>query len=105
MEAYKKVLVVGLVLTIAIVGLEPILADGFSSTFCGMTIEELQECESAVKKENAALPTEKCCSGIKDADFKCLCDNEGMAALYGVDIGKAMELPGKCGIKKKYKCN
>ncbi|KAI4298372.1 hypothetical protein L6164_031943 [Bauhinia variegata] len=105
MEALKKVLVVGLVLAFAIVGFEPMLANGFTGTFCGMTKDGLDACKPCVRKENPTPPSPACCSALKKADFECLCRNKEVAVFYGVDLEEAMKLPGKCHINKSDQCN
>ncbi|XP_061354940.1 putative lipid-transfer protein DIR1 [Gastrolobium bilobum] len=105
MEAYKKLMIVGMLLVIAMIGSKPILANGQS--FCHMSKEGFKACMPSVSGENPVdPPTSACCSAIAKADLKCLCryKDSGLLTFYGVDPNEAMQLPVKCKLVDSFSC-
>ncbi|XP_027355366.1 putative lipid-transfer protein DIR1 [Abrus precatorius] len=107
MEAYKKVMMVGMLMAIVMIGSTPMLANGQYSSFCHMPIEGLKACLPCVSGDNPIdPPTSACCSGIAKADLQCFCHykDSGLLSIYGVDPTKAMDLPVKCKIVDSFHC-
>ncbi|CAI8618521.1 unnamed protein product [Vicia faba] len=101
MEAFKKLLVVGMLLIIG----NAILSN--SMTICNMTREERKSCEPYVTGENnLRKPSRACCSATANADLECICSykDSGLLYLYGIDPKQALELPHKCKLKVSVHC-
>ena len=99
MEPYKKVMIVGLLFVICMIGSEPMLANGQS--ICNMPPNGLKACLPSVSGDNPVDPPyPACCAALAVADLKCFCryKNSGMLSIYGIDPNKAMALPGKCKV-------
>ncbi|KAI5388622.1 putative lipid-transfer protein DIR1 [Lathyrus oleraceus] len=106
MEAYKKVLIVGMLLVIA----NTMFANGV--TICNMTRDERKACEPYVSNEknythvSYKVPSHACCSATANADLQCFCGykDSGLLSLYGINPKQALELPVKCKIVDAFHC-
>lgn len=101
MEAFKKLMVVGMLLIIGNASLAN------SMTICNMTREERKSCEPYVTGENNfRKPSRACCSATANADLECICSykDSGLLYLYGIDPKQALELPQKCKLKVSVHC-
>ncbi|KEH30405.1 putative bifunctional inhibitor/plant lipid transfer protein/seed storage helical [Medicago truncatula] len=104
MEAYKKIMIVGILLIIANTML---LIDGQS--LCQMTNKGLKACEpyvSGVKIAAFQIPSDACCHATAKADLECLCSykDSGLLSFYGIDPDQAMDLPVKCKLVDSFNC-
>ncbi|KAK7312360.1 hypothetical protein VNO77_36153 [Canavalia gladiata] len=106
MEGVKKVMILGMLLGLVMIGSEPNLTK--AQSFCRMPKEGLKAClPSCVNGENNVdPPSSACCTAISKADLKCLCQyrDSGFLTFYGVDPDKAMQLPVKCKIMDSFHC-
>jgi hypothetical protein len=103
MEAYKKVMIVGMLLTIANVTM---LVNG-DQTFCHTTKAGLDSCKPYVNGDNSVdkqNPSSDCCSVIAKADLQCLCRYKNYLPLYGIDPEQAMKLPVNCKLMNSFHC-
>ncbi|TKY67532.1 putative lipid-transfer protein DIR1 [Spatholobus suberectus] len=105
MEAYKKVMIVGMLLAIVMIGSGPMLANGQYS-FCHMPKDGLKACLPSVSGDNPVDPSTACCSAIAKADLQCFCryKDSGLLPIYGVDPNEAMQLPVKCKVVDSFHC-
>jgi len=104
MEAYNKVMTVGILLIIANAMM---LVNGQS--LCRMTKRGLKACEPYVSGDNSVngqKPSDGCCSAIANADLQCLCHykDSGLLSFYGIDPNQAMELPVNCKLMDSFHC-
>ncbi|KAK1313008.1 hypothetical protein QJS10_CPA06g01094 [Acorus calamus] len=95
-----------MVLVMVLVGL--VVGRGVESqTLCNMSMGELVACRPYVSRPPArGKPASLCCSGLKKADWGCLCTyrNNNMLSYYGVDPNLALQLPSKCGLPAPPPC-
>ena len=98
MEAYKKLVLVSLLLALSIGSETIMLANGDNQGLCHMTKEGLKACQPSVSGQNPVPPSASCCSALSNADFQCLCifKNSNLLNFYGINSTLAMELPAKC---------
>ncbi|KAJ9184806.1 hypothetical protein P3X46_004494 [Hevea brasiliensis] len=65
---------------------------------CNTDMKEINnQCYSAVAGNPPSPPSVQCCNLIQQADLPCLCKYKYSLYTLGVDVKKAMEIPGKCG--------
>jgi len=103
MEAYKKVMIVWMLLAIG----NAIYANGL--TICKMTRQGREACEPYVSGEKYAafkIPSDACCHATAKADLQCLCGykDSGLLDYYGIDPDQAMDLPVKCKLVESFNC-
>ncbi|KAK7264323.1 hypothetical protein RJT34_31930 [Clitoria ternatea] len=107
MEGYKKVMIVGMLMAIVVIGPGgPMVAHG-QYTFCRVPADGLMACKPSVSGDNPVdPPPSECCSAMAKADLKCFCryKDSGLLSFYGVDPKKAMDLPVKCKIVNSFHC-
>ncbi|RDY08939.1 putative lipid-transfer protein DIR1, partial [Mucuna pruriens] len=106
MEAYKKVMIMGMLLGIVMIGSGPMLSNAQYS-FCQMSKDGLKACLPCVSGDNPVdPPTSACCSAIAKADLECLCHfkDSTFLSFYRVDPNKAMQLPVKCKVVDSFHC-
>uniref|UniRef100_A0A0D9WXR8 Bifunctional inhibitor/plant lipid transfer protein/seed storage helical domain-containing protein n=1 Tax=Leersia perrieri TaxID=77586 RepID=A0A0D9WXR8_9ORYZ len=84
---------------------------GLAHGICNLSDEGLQACKPAAAVRNPVdTPSSKCCAALRAADLPCLCGYKGSASarlwgrLYGIDLNRAMTLPGKCGLTLPARC-
>ncbi|RLN33056.1 putative lipid-transfer protein DIR1 [Panicum miliaceum] len=79
---------------------------------CNVSSDGIRACQPAAAVRNPTdQPSAACCAALAGADLPCLCryKNSGAAGawlrrFYGVDINRAMGLPGKCGLAMPANC-
>ncbi|RVW32348.1 putative lipid-transfer protein DIR1 [Vitis vinifera] len=93
MEAYKRFVILALVLVVAVV------ANGQGS-ICRMTQDGLTACKPSVSGQSPLPPSPACCAAISKADLPCLCSfkNSALLPYLGIDPNMATQLPAKCNI-------
>ncbi|KAJ9152879.1 hypothetical protein P3X46_026389 [Hevea brasiliensis] len=101
MEVYaKKLAFVALVVALALVSAEPMVANG--ETICHMTDDGLKSCRPSVSGQNPTAPSDSCCSALSKADFQCLCFYKNnypwLLSANKIDPDLAMQLPAKCNL-------
>uniref|UniRef100_A0A0D3GPQ2 Bifunctional inhibitor/plant lipid transfer protein/seed storage helical domain-containing protein n=1 Tax=Oryza barthii TaxID=65489 RepID=A0A0D3GPQ2_9ORYZ len=73
---------------------------GLAHGICNLSDAGLQACK----------PASECCDALAAADLPCLCRYKGSAGarvwvrFYGIDLNRAMTLPGKCGLTLPAHC-
>ncbi|XP_040382197.1 putative lipid-transfer protein DIR1 [Oryza brachyantha] len=84
---------------------------GLAHGVCNLSDAGLEACKPAAAVRNPTdTPSSQCCAALASADLPCLCRYKGSAAargwmrLYGVDLNRAMTLPGKCGLTLPARC-
>ncbi|KAE8646001.1 hypothetical protein Csa_015500 [Cucumis sativus] len=72
---------------------------------CKIDTSDLKLCRSAVTPPDHGqplpLPTEDCCSVVRHADLKCLCNLKSVLPSMGIDTANALALPSKCLVLEK----
>ncbi|XP_045819687.1 putative lipid-transfer protein DIR1 [Trifolium pratense] len=102
MEAYKKVMIVVMLLAFANVTM---LVNG--QTFCRTTKAGRDACKPYVNGDNSVdnqNPSSACCSAIAKADLPCLCQYKNYLPLYGIDPEQVMQLPVNCKLTNSFHC-
>ncbi|XP_038896217.1 putative lipid-transfer protein DIR1 [Benincasa hispida] len=87
-----------------------ILLVGISATLlCKVDTKELcVNCRPAVAPLHGKPlqpPTKHCCSVIRHADLKCLCNFKSILPSVGINTTIALALPSKCGINTPPECH
>jgi Probable lipid transfer len=72
-----------------------------SVSFCNVDDKAIEACLPAVKGSQPPPPTHACCSYVKIADQRCLCQYQHsyLIPAFGVNIDQVKKLPEKCGIE------
>lgn len=69
---------------------------------CFSYVLNMSDCLSYVQEgSNVTVPDKPCCpelAGLLDSHPLCLCTLLGSASTYGVNVTKALTLPGVCGV-------
>ncbi|KAI5649136.1 hypothetical protein M9H77_35141 [Catharanthus roseus] len=102
MEALAKFAIVAL-LVFAVIGNGPNVAN---ANICGITIDQLMTCKSAVESPDS-IPSADCCSALKKVHPPtCLCQYQSSLAAFGIDKNLAMQIPEKCQLDnaKSFHC-
>ncbi|KAH0727522.1 hypothetical protein KY285_003218 [Solanum tuberosum] len=95
MEAKQNLVIFfATLLIVATIGIEMASAD----SWCGLTINDLMTCKSAVSGPKPLPPSDKCCAALTKADLPCLCTfkNSPMLSSFKINSTLAMDLPSKC---------
>ncbi|XP_062204089.1 putative lipid-transfer protein DIR1 [Phragmites australis] len=76
---------------------------------CNLSSNGIRACQPAAAIRNPTnAPSAECCTALAGTDLQCLCRYKGAAAvwarIYGIDINRAMGLPGKCGLALPANC-
>ena len=75
---------------------------GPTSNDCFTYVLNMSDCLSYVQTgSNLTVPEKPCCpelAGLLESHPLCLCELVGSAGTYGVNITKALSLPGACGL-------
>lgn len=74
-------------------------------SLCNIDSNELGNCLPAVSAEPPVPPDDKCCSLIRRANLRCLCNYKIVLSLLGIDPKQAIELPSKCGLVVPRECH
>uniref|UniRef100_A0A0E0LJF1 Bifunctional inhibitor/plant lipid transfer protein/seed storage helical domain-containing protein n=1 Tax=Oryza punctata TaxID=4537 RepID=A0A0E0LJF1_ORYPU len=84
---------------------------GLAHGICNLSDAGLQACKPAAAVRNPTdTPSSECCAALAAADLPCLCRYKGSAGarvwvrFYGIDLNRAMTLPGKCGLTLPAHC-
>ncbi|MCD7450130.1 hypothetical protein HAX54_003696 [Datura stramonium] len=98
MEAKQNfVIFAAVLLMVAAIGMQMATA-GDNNPLCGLSINDLMTCKSAVSGPKPLPPSDKCCAVLRKADLPCLCTfkNSPMLSTFKINSTLAMELPSKC---------
>ncbi|KAL0413791.1 UNVERIFIED_CONTAM: Non-specific lipid-transfer protein 2 [Sesamum radiatum] len=95
---------------IAVVSIMSVVPEGEAAIGCGSVASYLNACIPFVTGKG---PLGGCCTGVKglygvakttpDKQSVCNCLKVLAGSISGVDLGKAAELPGQCGVSIPYK--
>uniref|UniRef100_A0A0A0LBB0 Bifunctional inhibitor/plant lipid transfer protein/seed storage helical domain-containing protein n=1 Tax=Cucumis sativus TaxID=3659 RepID=A0A0A0LBB0_CUCSA len=84
-----------------------VLAETTATLLCKVDTKELCVCRPAVAPLHGKPlqpPTERCCSVLRSADLKCLCNLKSILPSAGINATIALALPSKCGIPSPPEC-
>lgn len=85
-----------------------LLAGTSTNPLCKIDTKELGVCQPAVAPWHGKPlqpPTKGCCSVLRRADLKCLCNFKSILPSIGINITNALALPSKCDIKTPPECH
>jgi hypothetical protein len=76
---------------------------------CNLSSAGIRACQPAAAIRNPTdKPSAECCAALAGADLACLCRYKNAAGMwarfYGIDINRALGLPGKCGLAMPANC-
>lgn len=95
-----KLAIVAALLMVAAIG-----ANAARFSDCGISVEDLMSCKSAMAGPVANVPIQgRCCLALKAANLACLCSFSNYMPAFGIDPDRAMQLPVKCGIADSFRC-
>ncbi|KAM3334734.1 hypothetical protein ACQJBY_029264 [Aegilops geniculata] len=86
---------------VAVALLLAMAAASVSGTVCGVDLGSMKDaCGSyCARGSREARPSGQCCGVLRKANLQCLCKLKRNYGSFGsIDAGRAMQIPGKCGI-------